>query len=112
MAKTIRTKCSKCNGTGEFLDFGGCFRCGGTGAIWISQAEAARIAKSNATRDLYHSARCAVADGLVVAREWIKAHRTDEAALNLIWAALHDDGYVAEGNALFAWMAARFPVAA
>lgn len=110
--KNIARQCSKCDGTGSFLNFGGCFRCEGTGRIMISAAEAARIDRTNASRDLHLEATKAARAGVVAAREWIRAHRTDESALNLMWAALHDEGLTAEGNALCAWMDARFAVAA
>ena len=104
--------CGKCNGTGSYLHFGGCYACDGTGSIRVSAAEMARIKRAEAGRDYHLTARKAVSKGRAAAREWIRAHRDNELALNQMWAALHDEGMADEGNALFAWMAGRFPVAA
>lgn len=108
MGPMTNLTCGKCNGTGAYLDFGGCYACGGTGRLRVTPTAAARIKRAIASRDLHHSASCAAADGRTAAREWIRAHRDDEEALNLMWAALHDEGMRAEGDALFAWMANRF----
>lgn len=99
--------CGKCNGTGWYLDLGGCYACNGTGRISVTAKEYARIEHAKANREIIASAQRVARQGVAAAREWIRAHRDNEIAINAIWAALHDEGYTAEGNAVYAWAKGR-----
>ena len=106
---TIKVDCSKCNGTGSYLHYGGCFRCDGRGyhtvdaakhaadlagkaerdAAWKAAAEA-ELAAERAIHALYLDACDAVARGVGAARAWFTAHRGNAGALFGLIGAMRD----------------------